>query len=70
MRIVTFTRKQRLGVYAFALSLALAFVAFGLIEAELVPVLMGVVWAGANLLALFNLTPDDDPSEEEIAGQP
>lgn len=66
---MTFTRKQRLGVYAFAGSIALALVAFGLLRAELVPVLLGVVWAGSNLLALFNLSPDDDPTEEEIAGE-
>lgn len=65
----TFSRKQRLGVYAFAFSLATALVAFGLLEAELVAVLMGMVWAASNMLALFNLTPDDDPTEQEIAGE-
>lgn len=67
---MAFTRKQRLGVYAFAGTVALALVFYGVIEAEFVPILLGIVWAGSNLLALFNMTPDDDPTDDEIAGPP
>lgn len=67
---MTLNRKQRLGVYAFAGSVALALLFYGVIEAEFVPILLGIVWAGSNLLALFNLNPDDDPDEDEITGPP
>ena len=64
------TRKRRLGVYVFAVAVASALVFYGIIELEFVPILLGIVWAGSNLLALFNMTPDDDPTEEEITGPP
>jgi hypothetical protein len=66
---MTFTRKRRLAVYAFAGSLGAALAMFGVIKLEWIPVLLGVVWAGSNLLAVMNVTPDDDPTEEEIGGE-
>lgn len=58
--------KTRKAVYAFAGAVAVALVFGGLIKADAIPVILGVVYTLTNLLALLNVSPDDDPADEEI----
>lgn len=60
--------KTRKAVYAFAGAVAVALAFAGVVRADAIPVILGVVYTATNLLALVNVTPDDDPVDEEIDG--
>lgn len=63
---LTLSAKRRKGVYALGVAIAGAALVFGLITAERATALLGVLYALTNMLALLNVTPDDDPVDEEL----
>jgi hypothetical protein len=66
--VPTLPAKTRKAIYAFAAALAAAAAFWGLIEASAIPVILAVVFTATNLLALVNVTPDDDPTDGELTG--
>ena len=60
--------KRRKAIYAAAASIAVALAFFGVIKGEAVAILLGVVYTLVNLLAVLNVDPKDDPSDEELGG--
>lgn len=63
----TLPAPRRKAIYAFAGALAAAAAFWGLIEAAAIPVILGVVFTGTNLLALVNVTTDDDPTDDDLS---
>lgn len=62
----TLPAKTRKAIYALAAALAAAAAFWGLIEAAAIPVILAVVFTATNLLALLNVTPDDDPTDDDL----
>jgi hypothetical protein len=58
--------KTRKAIYAFAAAVATSLAFWGVIDASAIPIVLGVVFTATNLLALINVNPDDDPTDDEL----